>query len=865
MNGYDGSVNIGTKIDTGGIKKGSKDVKKGLDGIKGAFKSLVPQVDMSKLAMAGFATAAVAGVKKLIGELNKCAEVYRVQAKAEKALAAAAKNNPYLDKESVANLKAFASELQAVSEIGDEVSIGLMSQLASAGRTEEDIKKIMRTAADMAASGMMSIDSAVKNLNKSFSGLAGELGEVVPELKGLSVEQMQQGAGVDLIAGKVKGIAKETADINVQMANAIGDLKENIGKGWEEALAPMKKAFFKAITEINAKIAQKEEVTKALLTDDGIVGKDIVAFWEKTYGKKAQKEAKKMFSIFSVAFNDAAMKGTNEAFEQVFKNIEENTELSREKLIALNDAYNFLPETAHPYIEKLREEIEHIEKTKKELKEIDKVLEQSGNFEQRAEALKKARKLIQALRDEDLKQLTLGKKTREELLESLAEKEKKLNSDILADKNRIENEKNEKVEKLLKIYNESIAKKEQELALQAQLSREPIDELTYAQEMLNTRTQAYIALMQNGEGLISGNAAREVAEREKIAELIDTVAQKSKEQKDAQDTINEALEITKKKLEEINNETLMPKTDAIQAQIEAVKEAGEKIKQLTDRQIEAMTDGKKTKEQLLKDLADVEIALEKEKVEAVKNASQEKVQATAKEIAERLQIINDFANQANQIASDISAFATSMINTERDLKIAALKEQNLSSEEYAEKEKEIRKEAAKEQYKVDMFKWTSALLSATANIALGITRALSEGGPYAGPILAAMMGVAGGIQMASLIASKPRPPSFAGGGIVGGNSYSGDKVRANVNSGEMILNAAQQRALWETANGRGHKDGTNIVIHNSASNQVRTTAKVDKGQIEIMVNSIVNRRLADGTYDVGMAGMEMRKQGKRYI
>ena len=142
---------------------------------------------------------------------------------------------------------------------------------------------------------------------------------------------------------------------------------------------------------------------------------------------------------------------------------------------------------------------------------------------------------------------------------------------------------------------------------------------------------------------------------------------------------------------------------------------------------------------------------------------------------------------------------------------------------------------------------------------------MSEGGPYAGPILAAMMGIAGGVQMASLIAAKPRPPSFAKGGIVGGNSYSGDKVRANVNSGEMILTAAQQRALWETANGRGGKNGTNIVIHNSASNQVRATAKADKGQIEIMINAIVNRRLADGTYDAGLAAAEKRKAGERYI
>ena len=45
-------------------------------------------------------------------------------------------------------------------------------------------------------------------------------------------------------------------------------------------------------------------------------------------------------------------------------------------------------------------------------------------------------------------------------------------------------------------------------------------------------------------------------------------------------------------------------------------------------------------------------------------------------------------------------------------------------------------------------------------------------------------------------------PKFATGGIVGGNSKSGDRVLARVNSGEMILNAAQQAQLFAIANGR---------------------------------------------------------------
>lgn len=59
-------------------------------------------------------------------------------------------------------------------------------------------------------------------------------------------------------------------------------------------------------------------------------------------------------------------------------------------------------------------------------------------------------------------------------------------------------------------------------------------------------------------------------------------------------------------------------------------------------------------------------------------------------------------------------------------------------------------------------------------------------------------GIAGSAQLASLIGMVSR---FATGGIVGGNQKSGDNVLVRVNSGEMILNAAQQARLFALANG----------------------------------------------------------------
>ena len=56
--------------------------------------------------------------------------------------------------------------------------------------------------------------------------------------------------------------------------------------------------------------------------------------------------------------------------------------------------------------------------------------------------------------------------------------------------------------------------------------------------------------------------------------------------------------------------------------------------------------------------------------------------------------------------------------------------------------------------------------------------------------------------------------AFAEGGIVGGSSYSGDRILARVNSGEMILNDKQQRHLFELldSDAMPQKGGTNVQV-----------------------------------------------------
>lgn len=75
-----------------------------------------------------------------------------------------------------------------------------------------------------------------------------------------------------------------------------------------------------------------------------------------------------------------------------------------------------------------------------------------------------------------------------------------------------------------------------------------------------------------------------------------------------------------------------------------------------------------------------------------------------------------------------------------------------------------------------------------------------------------------GAVVAAAIASA-KSQKFAQGGIVGGNSFTGDRVTAQVNSGEMILNKTQQANLFKMAN-TGVGGGGQVEFHISGTELV---------------------------------------------
>ena len=83
-----------------------------------------------------------------------------------------------------------------------------------------------------------------------------------------------------------------------------------------------------------------------------------------------------------------------------------------------------------------------------------------------------------------------------------------------------------------------------------------------------------------------------------------------------------------------------------------------------------------------------------------------------------------------------------------------------------------------------------------------------------------------GAAVAAAISAAQKPQKFANGGIVGGSSFTGDRVSAQVNSGEMILNKTQQANLFRLANGGG--TGKEVTFHISGTDLVGVFNNVNR-------------------------------------
>lgn len=805
MAGEDGYVRIGTKIDTSGIDDGLGQVDKKL---KGGTKGLSEMAGgFAKVGVAAGAAAVV--LKKGLEIVKDLTDAYKKQTRAETQLEAAAKNNPYLDDASVRALKGYASELQKVAAVGDEELLPYMAQLATAGRTQAEIQEIMQVALDASASGAMSLDSAVRNLNKTYGGLAGELGETVPELRNLTSEEMKQGGAVKLLGERYKGMAAEVAKNTGsadKLKNAMGDLKEGLGAPFEKAIAPAREYFAAVVQGWADSMAKKREYDQMFAdaeSDVKAAAKLTVDTWEETFDT-TDAASKQAAAALNMTLSPALDKvGKNYTLiMRTIDGMQEQVGLSTRQILALNDAYNIFNPTVTETIRLGR------------LEESTRL----GGAEARA-AAKKAT-------DEDLKKKEEEKKKLEALNKYIAENTAARNAAI------------------------------QRIRAQAAAEGEEVDNM----EILNAYVSSYVSLIAESGGRInenSGAAKNLLATIKKLADEWGRVTESEQQAKDEAAKLADKMKAALDAIEEDRPESVKMKErmDALDALYRAT---------IDNAQITA-----DDKAAIDREYAEKREILTKQIAEVEKQEAEEAVRVRREKTAEMMDIVSQFALQYQQIMQSLQSLVTQQIEDEATIKTAELEKQyqsgEISAEEYEERLTEIKREAAKEKYRIDMWAWSANIAAAISNTALAATKALADGGGWVGPVLAASIIALGGVQLASLIASKPIPPTFATGGIVPGTSYTGDKVESLLNSREMVLNAGQQRNLFDRINsGDLGGGGTNVQIYNSAANIVKAEPTVDERGIRIAIRQTVSKDMSDGKFNTPMRKAQQNMRGTRY-
>ena len=330
--------------------KGAKKSKDELAGLTGAINKVGKA--------AGIASAAYFGAKGLIGAFSSVVEASARQEQAEKALEVA------LGRTSTALLNQ-ASALQQVTTAGDEAIIEQQAFLASLKFTEDQIKTIIPVALDLSAATGISLESAVRNTSKTFSGLAGELGELVPQLRELTQEEMKAGKAVevlgDLFEGQASKQSETLAGSLTQMSNAVGDAGEAIGSLLAPSVIKVASGI-KTLAEGVGNVVQR-------FKNFGKEGEDVILV-------SLGKEAPQSLEDFKSSLNDLNITGLEALGNQL---IEQQTNLTGfNNRIEDVDAFNVL-------LEKLLLVNEELEKQTKTYDDLNNAVDRSMDI-RRAEA-----------------------------------------------------------------------------------------------------------------------------------------------------------------------------------------------------------------------------------------------------------------------------------------------------------------------------------------------------------------------------------------------------------------------------------------------------------------------------------------------
>jgi hypothetical protein len=220
-----------------GLRDRVKEIRSevGRDGIEGAFSRALGGVrgqftELTNFIKGGFIVGAIQQAGQAISQfIGQSVEAFNTQAQAEQALLVALRGREDVQQ----RLLQQASEFQGRTLFGDEEIIQAQAFAVSMGLAEDQLGGVIQAAADLSSVTGGTLEDGIKNIVRTFGGLSGELGELVPGIRELSAEQLKAGEAVNVLNEAFGGQAEAAAQVGTgpitQFKNNLGDLGEVIG------------------------------------------------------------------------------------------------------------------------------------------------------------------------------------------------------------------------------------------------------------------------------------------------------------------------------------------------------------------------------------------------------------------------------------------------------------------------------------------------------------------------------------------------------------------------------------------------------------------------------------------------------------
>lgn len=208
---------------------------------------------------------ALLAIRSLIRISKDLVQTYAVQEQAENRLAAAIRATGGDVDVLMQQYKAFASEVQAVTTVGDEQTLGLLQQAQSLGVTTDRMEEAARGAIGLSRAFGIDMNTALRGIALAFEGQYTMLNRYIPALRTAGDEAERQAILQEAMANGFE-IARSEAETGTgamaQLQNAIGDLKEQGGKALSEFLEPSIRSLTDFVTRTTEAIAESRRLKK---------------------------------------------------------------------------------------------------------------------------------------------------------------------------------------------------------------------------------------------------------------------------------------------------------------------------------------------------------------------------------------------------------------------------------------------------------------------------------------------------------------------------------------------------------------------------------------------------------------------------